>query len=310
MPNRILSSFSLGDMKLIYIEDDAGHVGMSLVPGSLSDKAGPEKQNADSLVQLYIRGDGLPGAFAAGVTMSQSESSSRMVYESQSTDTAGGETRITTVLSDGRGYKAKHVVIHKNGSRAVKTKTIFENKSDEPVVLEYISSFSLGMLTPFGGIDETNSLILHRARSWWSAEGKAESGSVLDYHLEQSWSHFGVRAEKFGQVGSMPVRHYFPFAAVEDKKAGVVWAAQLAIPSSWQIEFRRPGDPLCLTGGLADHDFGHWMKTVESGGSFETPEAYLTAGVGSADAVSQRLLDLHSHSQNVKAKAGKGLPVV
>lgn len=105
----------------------------------------------------------------------------------------------------------------------------------------------------------------------------------------------------------MPVRHYFPFAAVEDKKAGVTWAVQLACPSSWQIEARRQREYLCLTGGLADYETGHWSKTVHPGESFDTPTAYVTVGSGGLDTVSQRLLDLHTP---VKLTIESTIPVV
>ena len=53
----------------------------------------------------------------------------------------------------------------------------------------------------------------------------------------------------------MPVKGYFPFGAVEDTKAGVVWAAQLAIECSWQMEFYRRDDGMAFSGGLADREF-------------------------------------------------------
>ncbi len=310
MPNRIIGSYLFGDMRVMYAADDGGHVGMIVVPDNAADKVIWKDRAVDSLVQLYIRGDNLPAGFAAGVTMSAAQSTYAMKYESQTKEEKDGTAVVTTTLADERGYKAKHILSYEQGSRALKIRSVFENLSDHDAVLEHISSFSLGMLTPFGGTDETDALMLHRARSWWSAEGKAESGSVLDYHLEQSWSGYGARVEKFGQIGSMPVRGWFPYAAVEDKSAGVVWAAQLACPSSWQMEFWRQGSELCLRGGLADYDYGHWQKTVRPGESFETPDACLTSGEGGVFEVSQRLLDLHRHSGNVKTKTGRGLPVV
>ena len=91
----------------------------------------------------------------------------------------------------------------------------------------------------------------------------------------------------------MPVRGWFPFAAIEDTESGVTWAMQLACPSSWQMEIRRKDDRLNMTASLPDEDFGHWAKTVAPGERFETPEAYVTVGRGGVDRVSQRLLTVH-----------------
>ncbi|MBO6052160.1 MAG: alpha-galactosidase [Clostridia bacterium] len=280
-------------MTAVYLADEAGHVGLSFVPAALSDRADPDAHELEPLAQLYIRGDGLPAAYANGLTSSGSPSGYLMKFKDQTVTEEGGVTVVETRMEDGRGYALIHILSYRAGNRAFAVKTVFENRSGNPVVLEALSSFSVGGLTPFGDTRATDRMILHRARSWWSAEGKIESGSLIDYHLEPSWSRHGVRCEKFSQIGSMPVRHYFPFLAAEDREAGVTWAVQLACPSSWQMEARRQRDELCLTGGLADYETGHWSKTVLPGQSFETPAAYLTVGIGGLDPVSQRLQDLH-----------------
>ena len=88
----------------------------------------------------------------------------------------------------------------------------------------------------------------------------------------------------------MPVNKFFPFAAVEDRRSGVFWGAQLACPASWQMELYRKDDALALSGGLADRDFGHWMKGLHPGESFLTPEAIVsTAHTPSIDIFTARL---------------------
>ncbi|MCR5683248.1 MAG: alpha-galactosidase [Clostridiales bacterium] len=280
-------------MTAVYLADEAGHVGLTFVPAALTDRADPDAHELEPLVQLYIRGDGPPSAYANGLTSSGSSSGYLMKCKDQTVTEKDGVTVVETRMEDERGYALNHILTYRAGDRAFAVKTVFENGSDRPVVLEALSSFSFGGLTPFGDTRATDRMILHRARSWWSAEGKIESGTLIDYHLEPSWSRHGVRCEKFSQIGSMPVRHYFPFLAAEDREAGVTWAVQLACPSSWQMEARRQRDELCLTGGLADYETGHWSKTVRPRESFETPAAYLTVGIGGLDPVSQRLQDLH-----------------
>src|SRR6185369_6927461 len=130
-----------------------------------------------------------------------------------------------------------------------------------------------------------DTLKVHRLRSTWSAEGRWVTEAVEDLQLEPSWLRHGVRVERFGQIGSMPVRKFFPFVAVEDTSVGVIWAAQIACPSSWQIELYRRDEALCLSGGLADFELGHWAKTLQPGESFETPQALLTVGTGRFDDV-------------------------
>ncbi|MEJ0000132.1 MAG: hypothetical protein WDO13_13765 [Verrucomicrobiota bacterium] len=60
----------------------------------------------------------------------------------------------------------------------------------------------------------------------------------------------------------MPTRGFFSTAAIEDRPAGVFWAAQLAWHGSWQMEALRWGESAGLAGGLADWEFGHWRKIL------------------------------------------------
>ena len=307
MANRCLSQYVLGDMEITYLINDHNRVGMVFLPVSAASKADYLSGDIESLVQLYIRGDHLPGGFSNGLTLSESASTHSMTYRDQTVTHNADKTIITTLLGNGRGHRLVHQLIHHANARAFEVTVHFENHGSEAVVLENISSFSFGRLSPFGDSATTNQMILHRAKSWWSAEGRIESASLSQLHLEPSWSLGGVRLEKFGQTGSMPVRHYFPFVAVEDPIAGVTWAAQLACPSSWQIEARRQREYLSITGGLADYEYGHWCKRIEPGMAFDTPSAYLTVGSGGLDRVSQRLLDLH---QVLPTKADGTLPVI
>lgn len=303
----IISRFTMGDMEIVYIADERKHTGLAFVPACMADKAEYSAWGIESLVQLHMRGDNFATSFQNGHSLSNTQSTHGFAFDSQSVTEDEGATAIATVLTDGLGHKLTHLLTRREGLRAFEVKVTFENLSGEPVLLENLSSFAFGGLTPFGDVRATDRMKLHRARSWWSAEGRVESGTLEDYHMEPSWSRCGVRVEKFGQVGSMPVRRYFPFVALEDAAAGVTWAAQLACASSWQMELRRQGDGLSVTGGLADYEFGHWTKTVQPGDSFTTPAAYLTVGKGGLDEVSQRLLDLHEDAESLP---GDDLPVV
>ena len=108
----------------------------------------------------------------------------------------------------------------------------------------------------------------------------------------------------------MPVRGFFPFAALEDSVAGVCWGAQLELASSWQLEFYRKHDDACLSGGLADREFGHWWKTVAPGDSFTTPKAALTTVHGDLDDLCQRLTTMQNRAVEAQPAVEQSLPIV
>ena len=285
----ILKQYQLGDMALTYVTDGHGTVGMVLTPWEMRGAVAEKQGNADSLVQVYVRGDTLPAGYGNGHTMTYSGTTAalRLAGQEQTGDT------IVTTLTDARGMVFRHRAAWHEGLSALRVTTEAENGSDGPVTLELLASASLGGITPFAADDRCEGLILHRARSAWSAEGRMTDEPVAGLNMERSWTGHAIRTMRFGQTGSMPVRSWFPFASVEDAAHGVTWALQLACPSSWQIELRRREGGLALTAGLADADFGHWSKTLAPGERFTTPEALVTVGEGTAETVAQRLLTIH-----------------
>lgn len=268
----------LADMQaLYYLEEETGNMELMLLPEGMEPLPFEEKhKKADSLVQLKYTKDIYLGGYAGGGTLRQGESVERLRYRGQKMWINHGIQEIVTYLEDERGYEVEHHLTCREGEKSVDCYTVFHNRSGEDVCLELLSSFSLGGLTPFVEGDAEECLAVHRIQSVWSMEGRVQTQNVEDLQLEPSWAGHAVRCVRFGQAGSMPVNHYFPFVAVEDRKSGVIWGAQLAHNASWQMELFRKDASLAVSGGLADRDFGQWMKTVAPGESFATPRAVLS----------------------------------
>ncbi len=159
--------------------------------------------------------------------------------------------------------------IHKKCGDVTECRSTFTNNGTETVTLEMLSSFA---------IRNIHADVIHRAASFWSAEGRLISQRLVDMHMEQAWIPVSVRLEKFGQCGSMPVKKWFPFIVLENTAEKNFIGVQLYCASSWQIELFRKEEPLSICGGLADYDFGHWCKDIEAGSSFTTPKAVIAEG--------------------------------
>ena len=109
----------------------------------------------------------------------------------------------------------------------------------------------------------------------------------------------------------MPVNKFFPFAAVEDQQNQVFWGAQIAHNASWQMELYRRDDALALSGGMADRDFGHWMKRIAPGKTFATPQAIVSvAHTDSFDAFSARLTEAALEGLSQVPQSEKSLPII
>jgi len=211
-------------------------------------------------VELKLREDAHNGWFSNGLTLCGSESTRNLTKISEN------DNKI--VYENQKGHLVTLNRIKR--SNVLEVSTSFKNNASETATLEMISSFAIR------GIKADK---IHRLQSFWSAEGKLRTETIFDLNLEPSWNRVGMRVEKFGNLGSMPVRKYFPFIALEDSENGHFIAVQLYTPSSWQIEIIcKENDSLTLVGGLADRDFGHWFKHVKCGEEFTTPKAVIAEG--------------------------------
>jgi alpha-galactosidase len=312
------------------LDRDTGRVGLQIFPTALADKLAARRATLrgerfidvlpgdgawpafaiESLAQVKILGDAYSGGFAAGHTMRNSPSVDAFRFEKQDTQRDGEKTTILTTLKSERGHRIEHRLSWREGDAALEVAAEFFNDSDQPVTLEMLASFSLGGITPFAPDDAPGRLRVHRFRTGWAAEGRLETRSIEQLHLERSWAGAAAFSERFGQVGTMPVRKWFPFVAVEDTAAGVLWGAQLAWAGSWQMEIFRQHDDVCMSGGLADREFGHWMKTLAPGESLATPPATLACVHGTLDDLCDRLTAMQQRAVDAQPEVEQDLPVV
>jgi alpha-galactosidase len=311
-PLAILASWKFGDIRVEYVMDGAlGSPGLNLIPdsqkgdrvtprsslrGAIEIERNPNRdkfprpRNVEPLVQLKWQDDAYPRGFSNGHTLRNSTSIEALKFSKQSTVEAGDTVEIVTLLEAPGCAEVEHHLKWKQGTDYLEIWTEVVNVSECPQTLQMLSSFTLGGITPFAPDDAPGRLHVHRFRSQWSAEARLETNPVEKLGLERSWAGYSCAVEKFGQVGSMPVRRFFPFVAVEDTVSETVWAASLTWGGSWQIELSREDDSLVVSGGLADEDFGRWCKTLQPGERFHTPGAMLTVVAGDLTEACQNLV--------------------
>lgn len=208
--------------------------------------------------QLKVTGDEYEGFYSCGLSMINSRTMTGFKADDEDVQRSDNGLVLSVIKKTDEETGAVHV------------QTVVENKGTKPCTLEMLDSFV---------IEDIEGDILHRFTSFWSAEGRHKTDRLSDLNLEYSWSHLAYRIEKYGNTGSMPVRRYFPFAAIEDSRTGKFTAVQLYSPASWQIEvIIRNDEKVTLAGGIADRDFGHFTKTVSPGETVYAPKAVVAEG--------------------------------
>jgi alpha-galactosidase len=323
-----------GDM-LIRFEHDvgSGHIGLVLLPVTKRREVAPRRSDlhaqrevaalretwpdlhvpgwtVQSLVHCHIRGDVRPGAFASGRTLLGSPSTDRLCLVRQTVSHPDGGIVITTHMRHPNGLRFVHRLSWRRGDQVLRVQVTARNAGRTSQTIELLTSAALGGISPFVADDAPGRLSVHRYRSCWCAEGRAESLPLERLHLERSWSGHGIACERFGQTGSLPVRGFHPTTIVSDAVAGVSWGLQLSWLGSWQIELFRRDDRLLMTGGLADFETGHWARTLAPGERFVAPEAALSVVVGDADACCRRLVAGQRAAQTPQPASEQELPPV
>ena len=139
----------------------------------------------------------------AGTWMWSQKEEFRVLYGSVS-DRDGGAILRTTLAAE-CGLLLDHVLAVHPDTGVVTVQITARNPTGRTLMLEHLAAFSLGGLTPFAADDAPGRWRVHRFRSGWSAEGRHEERGLEELNLERSWTGHGVRSERFGQTGSLPV---------------------------------------------------------------------------------------------------------
>ena len=260
-------NYVFGNVALYYTETDvAGEksVGLTVLPASR--EFDEKKFPPDPLVQAAFTGDRSLLDYARGISMKNRESTLLRVMKQTATNDC-----VQTLLTDGKGNFYTHTLCYDQRAGVFSADVCYENKTGRPRTLEFLESAHLNV-APKEGADR---LALYRMTSAWSRECRLKRDEFFELGLERSWGNYGLKSEKWGSVGSMPNRGYYPFMTVEDTD-GTLWGMTIEAPFSWQMEVSLEREGVALGGGLADYETGHWRKEIKDGESFITHKAYFT----------------------------------
>ena len=283
----IISQTAVGDTTLVYFKDgDGGCVEFCICPKGMETLLQPADNDILApLAFVHFAGDSNGIAFSAGRSMRYGGTNEAFRLLRQESNA----NRILTVLEHDSGCILEHVVEWKNDVPVFYVHTNLDNRSNETITVELLESFNIGGIGRNLSNPEHAQMKIHRFRSHWSSEAYHECRSVGDMHLERY--EYVANSERFGQVGTMPVRGFHPFCAVEETANNVVWGAQLAWSGSWQLEISsRQNAGLSLGGGIADYEFGHWRKNLQKGERLASPTAIVACIHGGFDKLCARIV--------------------
>ncbi|MBQ9480772.1 MAG: alpha-galactosidase [Clostridia bacterium] len=302
----IFSRQLVGDTVLLYVKQH-NIISLIIVPEKKEKNIDISTEECfDGLIQLYLTGDTNFANYSSGQTMRNSSTANSFRIKKQTVNENELEKTVETSFCDGKNLTVKNIIIFDKKTGGLKTYNVLKNERAEDICVEMFASFSISGLSPY----KTNAddMYIYRTFGNWSAEGRPECRKIESAGLEQSWANYGLRTEKFGAIGSMPVQRYFPFVCIEDRTNDTFWGVMTEAPYSWQIEVNRFNRYISLSGGVADFDYGHYRKILKNGEELKTKTAYITVCSGGIDEVYNRLrraINVADHSDKEKE-----LPVI
>ncbi|MGE9294084.1 MAG: hypothetical protein ACQKBW_10765, partial [Puniceicoccales bacterium] len=225
------SSIQLNGLRIDRVATPLGGVELRVCPESKSNElvarresitGRPECQSGkptvvkpDSIVQVKLAQDAMDFGFLEGVTMQDSATTRSLRLDTATSELDDNGCLVTRLKNEDSGLMVTHYMEVPPVPGTLRMWSTVTNISDSPVELEHLSSFVLSGMSPFVDDDAAGRLRLHRFRSWWSNEGKHEDELLETLHLVRNWQGNLMSNERFGQVGTQPVRKYFPFVAIE-----------------------------------------------------------------------------------------------
>ena len=147
----------------------------------------------------------------AGQSLGNSQTSRNLTYKDQQIIDHKNKTTVITILENrDRKLVCRHYLSWYAERKYLECYVECENISDDEIMLESLSSISLGDLSPFCDGDPVGQLILHRFRSNWSGEARMMAEPLNELHLGNTWIPANANGIRYGHVGSWPCCDYFP----------------------------------------------------------------------------------------------------
>ena len=238
-------------------------------------------QNADrfsaldcGFVQVQIAGENKDTHM--GVKMLRSSEAGRLTYK---THTISGNT--LTVVQESPNVQCQTVFRCYDDTNAIRVHTVVTNITDQPIVLEEVSAFSVYGL---GDKNQPDEMLFTDFLQSHHAECQPRTRSFRELGL------CGGRSESQQRVcgcniGSWSTKEQVPMGIIEDKIGGNFLMFQIESNSSWYYEISDTLDKYYLYLGGPNYPFGGWFKTLQPGESYATPYVALAFGSSLNDVV-------------------------
>ncbi|HEX4085776.1 MAG TPA: glycoside hydrolase family 36 protein [Chthoniobacteraceae bacterium] len=170
---------------------------------------------------------------------------------------------------------------------AFRSWTVVSNREKMPVLIDYISTFSLLGFSRGNTRPWSNTLRLHLPANTWYGECQWRSGYLADFGLDRTYRQLGRADFTVGRLsisnqGTWSTCGHLPMGLLENEEMGITHFWQIEHNGSWQWEIGDlAGDIYLKLSGPTYHE-GLWSKNLGAGEKFQTVPATFGRVAGGA----------------------------
>ncbi|MGM9653318.1 MAG: alpha-galactosidase [Eubacteriales bacterium] len=223
--------------------------------------------------EIHVTGENVGDAHFAKHTGSSGSSSLRFVSHTEVKHPDGSEHCF--LLSDDRMEATLHYRLY-SGIAALRSWCEIRNIADEPLGLEYVSSFSYYGLDD-GTLPPEEQLYIHLPHNAWERElnWKRYTLSALGY---ERMSPYSGKRIAVSNTGTFSTKEFLPMAAVENRETGSTLLFQIEHNGSWHWEISDQAEMLYMKLSGPTEQENHWYRELARGERFESVPCTVAVG--------------------------------
>lgn len=188
-------------------------------------------------------------------------------------------------LADSRMQVTVHYQFY-TGVSAVRAWTVVTNTAQEPLGLEYLTSFA------YTGFDEgartpTENLTVFVPHNSWCRECDWKEKSLSACGMQSHIGGFSLNRINVCNTGFWSTKEYLPMGAVRNAESSNTLMWQIEANGSWQWEIGDIGNMMYLKLSGPTEQESHWYKELKTGESFESVKTAVTVGLDLNDVLAQ-----------------------
>lgn len=189
-----------------------------------------------------------------------------------------GKSLTIEMLSEHRLQIKYRLQFYKN-TAMVRVWSTLKNTGNEPVGIDYVSSFYYGGVCKNGAQKYYDKTVAMVPRNSWANEAQWTRQDIRELGLSEMPVHGynlpdrGSNRYSYGNCGSWSTGEYLPMGILQDKETGEVFYFEIDHSGSWNIEYGSDVGENLYVALLGPNDESFWWKNLKPGESMQTVPA-------------------------------------